>query len=463
MEINPSVPQAEVLASQALITGMQAGTGSGKTSVLALWLKMEMDRRGPGDYLAVCPTFPLMEPRVIPEFTELFVEQMRWGVYKPGYHRFESHQRQGSRPAQQIFMGSAANPESLESAVVKATVIDELAQRQFTRQAWEAIRRRNAVNNGRILYATTLYDVSSWYKLELYDRWKAGDTNISIIQCESISNPAYPREQWDYARETLPPWKFNMFHRGIYEKPTGLIYDAFDEETQVIPAFNLKLPQYKEWPRYVGHDFGPNNTAAVWLAQDPATGFLYIYRNYHRGELSVGQHAEEFKRLSAGEPIRSRIGGAWAEEEARYAYTAAGWPILKPAIQNVEAGIDRVYSFVAKTQLFVFDDCHEFLDEILSYTRELDDNYETTDIIQNKSRFHLMDALRYVMSSFSPERADLRKEAIMKVTSESWGKRRQFRRKRQRAVAYSTLDLTGCFSAEKSAFFIEGIDARAQF
>lgn len=418
LEINPSQPQMNALTSEALVTGMQAGTGSGKTSVLALWLKMEMEKRGPGDYLMAAPTFPLMEPRVLPEFRELYTQFLGWGSYHPGYHRFESYERVGGEPAYRIFLGSAANPESLESATVKAAAIDELAQKQFNRTAWEAIRRRCGFHNGRIFYATTLYEVSSWYKTEIYDKWKGGDPQFNIIQCDSISNPSYPRVQWELAKASLPPWKFNMFHRGIYEKPTGLIYDAFEEETQVIEGFDLRQPQYKEWPRYTGHDFGPNNTAVVWVAQDPATGFLYVYREYLQGGLSVGQHAQEWKRLSRGEEVRLRAGGAWGEEEIRYAYTAAGWPIFKPALRDVEAGIDQVYSFIAKNQLFVFRDCQRFINEILTYSRELDENYESTDKIHAKSRFHCMDSLRYLLSGFSPERADGRKEPFMKVKRE---------------------------------------------
>lgn len=429
MHIRPSAPQYKLMVSEAEIAGMQAGAQSGKTSALVQWLYDEMDRAGPGDYMTVAPTFPLMEPRLIPELLDLFHYKTGWGVYRPGYHRFESYEKQKETqaPAYRILLGSAVNPDSLESATIKAAIVDELAQTQFPLQSWEALQRRVNLNDGRIRFGTTLYDVSSWYKTRIYDRWKAGDPRFEIIQADSTTNPMFPRERYEQAKRDLPWWKFNMFYRGIYEKPTGLIYDAFDEETNFIPAFDLKLPQYQEWPRYVGHDFGPNNTAAVWLAQDPGTGHLYVYRSYHRGGLSVGQHAAEFKRLSQSESVRQRVGGSWAEEEARYAYTAAGWPIFKPAIRDVEAGIDQVYSFVAKNQLFVFDSCQEFLDEIMSYTRVLDDSYEVTDKIVNKSRFHLMDSLRYIMSSFSPERTDWRKEPYMKVTREGRGKRRQFR------------------------------------
>lgn len=435
LEVNPSEPQYRALTSQAQIVGMQAGTGSGKTSTGVVWIKTEMERCGPGDYLVAAPTFPLMEPRVIPELIELFCAQLGAWVYRPGYHRFESLAQRDGRPASRIFLGSGNNPDSLESATYKAAWIDELAQSQFPRTAWEAIRRRVAYHSGRIFYTTTLYDVGGWYKTDIYDKWRAGDPTFDIIEASSTSNPTYPVERFEQARRDLPAYKFAMFHLGKYEKPTGLIYDVFDELTQVIPAFNLKLPQYAEWPRYVGHDFGPNNTAAVWLAQDPGTGFLYVYRDYLQGGLSVGQHAQEFKRVSTGETVRRRAGGSWAEEEARYAYTAAGWPIHKPAIRDVEAGIDRVYSFIAKNQLFVFEECHRFLNEILTYSRELDENYESTAKIRQKSRFHFMDCLRYILSGFSPERAAGRKRVTIQTFHPKGVGMRRFRGETTKALA----------------------------
>ena len=47
--MNLNEPQSRVIVSDRDIVIMQAGTGSGKTSVLALWLKMEMERKGPGE------------------------------------------------------------------------------------------------------------------------------------------------------------------------------------------------------------------------------------------------------------------------------------------------------------------------------------------------------------------------------------------------------------------------------
>ena len=259
--------------------------------------------------------------------------------------------------------------------------------------------RRVAITQGRVLVTTTLYEFG-WFKTEIYDRWRAGDPDIEVVQGDSTQNPAFPKEEYERAKSLLPRWKFNLFYRGIYEKPAGLIYDAFDEAVCAVQRFELPA----SWPRYVGHDFGPNNTAAVWYAQDPGTGFLYVYRAYLAGGLSAYDHAQKFKQLSFGETIVKRVGGIHSEEGWRESFTAAGWPISEPREREVEVGINTVYGWHKRNALFVFKDVGLYLDEKLAYSRKLDDDYQPTVVIDNKSRFHLMDAERYLLSDFGPER-----------------------------------------------------------
>lgn len=394
--------QTKAWLSTAQIVALQCGTMFGKTCLGPHWLHNEMTQQGDGDYLAVTATFPLLRMKMLPELQMVFEILLKKMAWKASDRVFESHEKTHGAPSSRIIVGSATNPESLESAAAKAAWLDEAGQSQFTRGAWEAIQRRLNIARGRIFITTTPYEFN-WYKTEIYDRWRQGDPYIEVIQGDSKDNPAFPMESYERARETLPRWKFNMFYRGIFEKPAGLIYDAFDETVCCIPRFVLP----DSWLRYVGHDFGPNNTAAVWYAQDPGTGYLYVYRSYHAGGLSAYDHAQKFKQLSAGETIIKRVGGSQTEDGWRESFTAAGWPISKPREREVEVGINIVYGWHQQNKLFVFNDVHEYLDEKLSYSRKLDENYEPTAQIDNKSSFHLMDAERYALSDMGPERADL--------------------------------------------------------
>lgn len=412
--------QARAWRSTARFVSVDCGTGWGKTSFGPDWLEREIEERGPGDYLAVSATYPLQDLRMLPELQSLFEIKLRRFRYRAGGRVFESHEQRHGAPAYRIILGSAANPESLESAIAKAAWLDEAGQHQFTRQAWEAVLRRVALHRGRVLITTTVYEWG-WHKTEVYDRWQAGDPDYEVIEGDSIDNPAFSREEYERARNTMPGWKFNMFYRGRYEKPAGLVYDAFDEAVCRIPRFQLP----ESWPRYVGQDFGTSNTAAVWFAHDPKTGYLYAYREYLEGGKSVYDHVNDasrgFKALSRGETILKRVGGSHQEEEIREAYRAAGWPVNEPRLGDVEGGIDIVYGWHKRNALFVFNDLVKYLDELQTYSRVLDENYQPTDIIENKSRFHLMDCTRYLLSDFGPERITTRRFAEV---TRGYGERR---------------------------------------
>ena len=141
---------------------------------------------------------------------------------------------------------------------------------------------------------------------------------------------------------------------------------------------------------------------------DPATGYLYAYREYLKGGLASFDHANNavggFKAVSRGEKVMKRVGGSNTEDGWREAFTAAGWAISKPRLLEVEAGINAVYGWFQQNKLFIFDDMHLLLDEIESYSRELDESYQPTERIHNKSAYHLLDALRYLLVDFGPER-----------------------------------------------------------
>lgn len=403
--------QRRTYDSQRRFVAMLAGTQGGKTSFVPIWLHREIDRCGEGDYLVGTANYDLFKLKLLPEMLAYYERRLNVGRFwaqervieladglVPG--RFMA-QRATDPMWARIILRSADAPAGWESGTVKAACIDEAAHPDVKRIVWEATQRRLSLHQGRCLFTTTLYDWN-WFKVEVYDRWKAGDKDYDVIQFDSVENPSFPMEEYDRARRTLPRWKFNLFYRGQYERPAGMIYDAFDEATALVDPIGLP-PQ---WPRYVGHDFGPIHTAALWYAQDPTTAYLYLYRAYLSQEKTTArQHVEKWQQLSQGERIVKRVGGAVgaADEGWRDAFRQAGWPISEPVVKDVEVGIDRVYAWHKTGRLFVFRCLDDYVSEKLSYSRELDDNYNPTEKIKDKSRYHLMDAERYILSDFNTE------------------------------------------------------------
>ncbi len=360
-----------------------------------------MQLRGPGDYLVATPTFPLLELKALPEFRRLFEDLLAMGRYigspTRSFTLSESGQRRlfknaGRSLATRVLFGYAAEPESLESATIKAACLDEAGQKRFKLGAWEAILRRLSIHQGRALITTTIYNLG-WLKQQVYDRWLAGDQDYEVVNFPSVENPAFPREEYERARANLPRWKFDMFYRARFTRPAGLIYDVFDESLHKCPRF----PIPPEWPRFLGLDFGGVNMVGVFYAQEPGTNRYYLYRTYKAGGKTAKQHVSD---MLAGEPgIPVCYGGAKSEQQWRDEFRAAGLPVREPLVADVEVGIDRVYGAHAQNLIVVFDDLADYLAEKLSYSRELNDQGEPTEKIEDKESFHLMDAERYIISS----------------------------------------------------------------
>lgn len=395
LRVHPHTGQMRALASTARTVLVLSGTQGGKTVTGPVWMLNEIKRRGPGDYMVVTPTYPLLELKALPEFRNLFDDYLALGKYvgSPSRQfRFdEAGQRRlfgdsGRDYKTNVFFGYAADPDSLESATAKACWHDEAGQKKYKLAAWQAIQRRLSVHQGRNYVTTTPYSLG-WLKDQLHDR--ANGKDIELVRFESIANPMFPREEWERAKSTMPLWKFNLFYRAIFTRPAGLIYDCFNEE-DIVPRFAIP----DDWPRYLGLDFGGVHTAGLFYAESPDKTY-YAYREYMAGGRTAAEHV---RHLLAGEPsIPTVVGGSKSEGQWRDEFRAGGLPVRQPDITEVEVGIDRVYAAYKQRRVKVFDDLAGYIDQLNSYSRELDELDMPTEKIENKEDYHFMDAARYIL------------------------------------------------------------------
>lgn len=398
--------QSRAWQSERRFVGVIAGTQSGKTSFLPLWLYREIQRKGPGDYAIVCPTFSLLELKALTEFRRLFEQTLTLGRYTSSPVRkfvfsADAEMRMFGKRSEnptQVFFGYAENPDSLESATYKAVACDEAGQKAFKRDSWEALLRRLSIHQGRALITTTPYNSHGWLRTEIFDKYKSGDKNVDLIQFSSIQNPSFPKEEFERAQRDLPGWKFELFYKGQLARPPGLIYDSFLDSHKV-PRFAIP----DSWERYMGIDFGGVNTAAVFLAKEPNTTRYFMYREYKAGGRSAAEHC--YHLLQGEARIPYAVGGSKSEGQWRTEFRSGGVvngqqvpgiPIMSPTFSDVEVGIDRVYGAHKRNEILVFDDLHGYLEQKQTYARELDKNGEPTEKIEDKETFHYLDAERYI-------------------------------------------------------------------
>ncbi len=395
---------------------MMSGSQSGKTSFGPHWLHRECQRAAEGlhneplgDFLAVTSTYDQFKLKMLPEMLAVFVEILDIGRYWAGSRVLEL--REGLVPSGKLWAAKADDPmwgriilrsaeaaSGLEAATAKAAWLDEVGQPEFTRAAWDAVLRRLALYRGRLLGTTTIYN-AGWMKSEIYDRWKAGDKNYDVIQFDSTLNPTFSREEFEFQRERMPSWKFNMFYRGRYDRPAGLVYGNFDSAACVIDRF----PIPDNWLWFVGHDFGGRNPAILAFAQDPGTGLLYAAYEYMPDEVGVFDQVQKLKAEFKGRIVIKRQGGSHQEDGWRGDYTSKGWPIAEPPITDVAVGISRVWAFHQRNAIMVFRDMVRYIDELTSYSYKMGDGDTVLDEIEDKSRFHLQDCSRAILCGFQAD------------------------------------------------------------
>ena len=413
--------QTEADTAKERIVAIIAGSQSGKTSYGPLWLLARVIECGAGDYGVVTPTFSLLDRKALPEFRLLFQEVLGLGAYHEQKKKFTFSQDACDRlfggGKCVVYFGYATQPDSLESATWKAAWLDEAGQATFKQDSYEAIRRRVALNRGRILITTTPYNLG-WLKTEVWDPYQAGDKTIRVVRFDSTKNPAFSQEEMDEAKRRMPKWKFDQFYRGIFSRSAGVVYEAFVDQIGGTLCRTFTPPPH--WRRVIGVDFGPVNFAAVYFAQSPETGRWFVYRTYYPAERRT--NAEHIQSLFINEPTQHEdyscivTGGAPNEKAWRDKFAEEGLPIPRPAFPDLDPGIHAGHSLMALGRLKIMAGLTGLRKDLTEYSYVVT---SSGDVVHNeivdKRKWHRLDAFRYANVYISALPVDLDDDGVMNI------------------------------------------------
>lgn len=191
----------------------------------------------------------------------------------------------------------------------------------------------------------------------------------------------------------MPPNERDARTKGIPALGSGRVYPISEDEIKVTP---FEIPDY--FPRAYGMDFGWNNTAALWMAQDPASQVKYIYASYKKGKVPDSQHAYAIKArgewmVGAADPSG---GGRRDDGKMRIDYYRSLGLDLHPGYNSLITGIAQVYNELESGMLKVFSNLEDFFNEYRVYRY---DSKDPNKPARNQDD-HYMDTLRYVLSIF---------------------------------------------------------------
>jgi PBSX family phage terminase large subunit len=383
--------QSKILASSARFITAIAGIRGGKTTIGGIWLLSEIDKLREqnelGDFLIAAPTYKILEQSTLPKFKEFFPKD--WGTWmeNKGYFKLNWF-RPGSDEPCRIYVRSMDEPDSIEGMDIRAGWLDEVGKMKSA--AWINAQGRGSVHKARMILTTTPYN-TGWFFRDVYQKAK-DDKDYEVVIWKSTDNPAFPKDEYERAKRTLPKAIFERRYEGKFTRLEGLVYPEFDEEFHCVEPFEIP----KDWLRFGGMDFGHSVPAAVLcIARDPASNTFYVYKEFYRSEallktLSEWLHNESLKYVLADTQAAQNI------SELRLQY---GNKEILEANKAVEVGIQRIRSLFGDGRLKIFrDKCPNLVEELLSYHYKAPNEDTQDNDSPVKKHDHAVDALRYGFS-----------------------------------------------------------------
>ena len=211
-----------------------------------------------------------------------------------------------------------------------------------------------------------------------------------FVQASWDDVPHIPEEEKNKIRATMQPYQIRARTLGEPSMGAGAIYQIGENQ---IRCNLFAIPEH--WPRVYGMDVGWNRTAVIWAAQDLESGVIYLYDEHYEAQGEPAAHARAVR--ARGERIRGVIDPSClqsAQSDGRTLmdmYRSHGLN-LSPAINAIEAGIQKVWDLLVGGRLKVMPNCENWFNEFRNYHRN-----ENGKIVKRED--HLMDATRYLIVS----------------------------------------------------------------
>lgn len=413
---SPLPKQAEFLRLVLDAQGPQyvsyyGGFGSGKSVVLCTAMITQAVVYG-GEYVIARHFMPELRRTTMKTFVELLPKEL---LIEHRVADAEVHIKSAKGKAVFYFVG-LDDPGKLDSLNLSGWAIDEASQcpEEAFLKLQGRLRNPKGLRKGIMVGNPKGHD---WVYRKFVSKLDIAPEKRScyrMIVAPSTENKHLPE---GYVEGMLGSYSKERVQRdimGSFDSFEGMIYSEFDRHIHVIKPFEIP----KDWTRVIGADHGFTNPAAfLWGAVDH-DGSIYIYREYYERERLIKDIAQDLTRLNGKEKfdaiyidpstkkVSSQTGSS--DWDTYLENIPKSWALI-PARNDVEAGLDRVKTYLrvnektGKPKLFIFDSCHNVIEEISEYRyQELSPQMQgkaNEKEAPRKYKDHAVDALRYLVMS----------------------------------------------------------------
>lgn len=215
-------------------------------------------------------------------------------------------------------------------------------------------RLRHNVPFHQLFTATNPDSPQHYLYRKFYDRYDMPrkDKNVHCIESNSLMNKWLPPAYIERLNRLTGVY-YDRFVLGKWVAFVGQIYDIWNKDEHVIPAFDIP----GDWGRIISIDFGFTNPSVVqWWAIAPKdydyvgtdgvrrmvpSGGMVLYREIYKTRVLNNDLADWVKKETGSEKVVATVTD-W-DAQGREAFTNAGI-VVQPALKSVETGIQSAYS-----------------------------------------------------------------------------------------------------------------------
>lgn len=327
---------------------MRAGRQSGKTRGGSLSAVEEATVPNSIGW-CVAPTVPELEDYVMPAFfaqlPQTWFEQSDWS---------EDRKTLILPNGAQVGFRSFDDPNKAVGATLDWLWLDEA--RKMQELAWQLARAMLVVKNGACWVTSSPDWGEDWCHRNFWIPAADGHPGFWAASFKTIDNPVINPAIIERDRATMPPELFRREYEASIEYPTGTIYgDLVDRCVADDDQIRRWIPEWPHIstnrPRIIALDPGSDHPfAATDIVATPAG--LVIAHEYEQRQKLFKTHASSILQLVT--PLGGDVRWCIDRSQKQAAYELSQYGIFAQGAENdVDAGIQRVYAWLASGQLLI--------------------------------------------------------------------------------------------------------------
>lgn len=431
----PLEHQMDVHKSKAPLKLLIGGMGSAKSRCGVMEIIDHVINVPNGRTIIMAQTLTQLSKAIMPIFDEYLPRRLveKWADTKA---QIEINLKNGH----QIIGMPSDDEEKLRSMDITAFLIEEASgvKREIYEECIRRSRNVAGIINGKAHYLgiiisnpaqgfirELLFSASKIYgsksiktTVAMYkDRIKDPNPDLEAFLSSSRDNTYLPPGFVNKVINSLTPQKVRLYVDCIIEYAEGAVYPDFLQHL----VDDFEIP--KNWRRYLAHDPGINDPAAVLLcAQDPDDGTLYFYREYYKTDqvitqvgLAIREMIKDIPQGMLNMPLidpsankRNKVNGRTYKQQMQVEHDL----IFKDANNRLEDGISKTRDMMYNGKVKFFRSLTNTITEGCEYRypneSERKSNKNLGDIPVDKNN-HLMDCLRYICQEVPYNYMDLKR------------------------------------------------------